>query len=215
MKPQNGSQIRRAFSIAQKIWFSLGILVLGYLFSMVLGFILGTRTEFRLVGVSEYLFPASQQSQKALTAFNAQITLYSDAVSLGELSLIESASTKTDEIKGLLQYILDLKGLEGRIHDEIQDTMSLLKDFTSSAQGVYTKMSLEDIEEGMDESLVKKAGELAHLTEEIRWHRTGSYDLQTACAINEWRDVGRERAWQGNHLSLYGPFWVKPKKGYR
>jgi hypothetical protein len=56
---QKGYIMWRSLRIAQKIWFGLGILILGYLASMMLGFFLGKRTESQLEVVEGSLFPAA------------------------------------------------------------------------------------------------------------------------------------------------------------
>jgi len=47
----------RSFGISKKIYISLGILLAGYFFSMLLGFLKGIDTEERLQAVHLYLSP--------------------------------------------------------------------------------------------------------------------------------------------------------------
>ncbi len=131
----------KSFGIAKKIWLTLGILIFGYFLSMVFGFLNGAHTESRLNGVSEYLFPASKQSQIALTAFNEQIKLYQDAVGLGDAELVNLAQKKSDQAISALKAIADLEGLKEGMKDRVQGVLRQLNDYTKSAQRAYRKMS--------------------------------------------------------------------------
>jgi hypothetical protein len=113
----------RSLRLAQKIWLSLSILVLGYFGSMFFGFVLGQRMEVRLQTVSTAMFPAAIQSQFALSAFNDQITLYSQAVIAGDKDLLAQAEPKSAEVKRALQAILDLKGLQKSHVANVQETL--------------------------------------------------------------------------------------------
>ncbi len=146
-------------SIAKKIWFSLSILLIGYFVSIVFGFINGQQTEKRLFDVSYSLFPASQMSQIAMVAFNEQISIYNDAVMLGDESILEEAQTKADETKASLLAIIALEGLKKDEKKSLRNTLSQLNNFTPAAQALYKKMSSEDEENEEDEEKMEKAQE--------------------------------------------------------
>ena len=131
----------KSFSIGKKIWVSLSILILGYFISMVFGFINGQRVESRLYDVSESLFPATQHSQTALTAFTEQIMLYNDAVVMGDTELLDSAQSKANQVREALQKITDLAGLKLRKHSKVKEVLDRLREFRTSAHGTYGKMS--------------------------------------------------------------------------
>ncbi len=131
----------KSFGIAKKIWLTLGILILGYLFSMVFGFVNGMHTESRLSSASKYIFPASKHSQAALITFNEQIKLYQDAVGMGDAELVKIAQTKADKAKNALQAIAGLEGLEDNMKDKVKRISRKLNAFTKSAQSAYMKMS--------------------------------------------------------------------------
>ncbi|CAN2050385.1 two-component system, sensor histidine kinase [Candidatus Magnetomoraceae bacterium gMMP-1] len=143
--------MKQSFKLGTKIWLSLTILVSGYLISMLLVFILGKHTESRLRQVSEYLIPAAQQSQLALTAFNEQIKLYNNAVITGDESLVESANLKAIKTLNSLKIIVKLDYLSLRKKNEIIEVLVILSKFSRSAQHVYTVMcSVFDGEERDD-----------------------------------------------------------------
>jgi len=157
----------QALSIAKKIWFSISILIIGYFISMSFEFSKGMQTESRLFEVSESLFPASQQSQAALTAFKEQIKLYNDAVILGDITLVESAQEKAAKTQESLQNILEKNGLNQKKINEINEIVKKLSDFSASAQILYSAMSSDSDEEtnaGIASQRAEKASQLAEKT---------------------------------------------------
>lgn len=125
-------------SIAQKIWFSLSILIVGYLFSMVFGFYLGHQIESRLLQVSEQQFPVAQKSHAAQNGFKEQVRLYYDAVTTGDTELINDAEAKAEEVQQLLGDIANLMPLEDQRRNDVLKTRHLLKAFTTQARiGVH------------------------------------------------------------------------------
>lgn len=137
--------MRKSFSLAQKIWGSLGILIMSYLLSAGFGFILGGRTESRLHEVSEYLFTASVQSQIALSAFEEQIKCYNDIVMIGNMgNVIESAQQKADQVQQSLETIAALEGLDPEQLTHMAELREQLNAFNEAAGAVYTKIGSQD-----------------------------------------------------------------------
>lgn len=132
----------QSLSIAKKIWLSLSILIMGYLVSTGIGFVLGGQTESRLHNVSENLFTASTQGQAALSAFEEQIKFYNDVVMIGNMgNAVGSSQEKAEHVQKALQTIARLKGLSLRRLNEVREIRSQLIKFTASAQATYTKLS--------------------------------------------------------------------------
>ncbi len=154
--------MKGSYSIGQKIWFSLSILILGYLFSMLLGFFLGQKTESRLSNVTEIHFPSAQKSKMALTGFKEQIRLYEDAVMIGEKSLIDAAGDKAKMVENLLQQITDIQKKNDIPNVDILETLRLLKDFNLAAKQIYTQMSEHP------DVMAEKALEFQHRTNTIQ-----------------------------------------------
>lgn len=155
---------KRAFSISQKIWFSLSILVLGYLFSMVTGQFYGHKTESRILTVSDRLFPAAQISQTIEATFEEQIRLYNDAVLIGEISLVQEAEDHVRNITGLLQQFLALNKYKERHRADIEETIRLYGKFTRAANSVYHRMA-----KGSEApELMEQVMDLAHQTKDLR-----------------------------------------------
>ncbi|MBU0994426.1 MAG: SpoIIE family protein phosphatase [Proteobacteria bacterium] len=148
--------MKHSVSIFSKIWMSLGILIFGYFLSMVVGFFLGQRTISYLEDVSEYQFPAAKKSQMALSAYNEQIKLYKDAVTLGEASFVESADKKASEVKEALVSITQLNQSRLNKNDEIEKLIFQFDTFREGALRVYTLMA----DYGNEELLME--GDLSH-----------------------------------------------------
>ncbi|MBD3307857.1 hypothetical protein GF339_15600, partial [candidate division KSB3 bacterium] len=111
-----------SLSLATKIWLSLGILVMGYLVSMVLGLYFQQQAETRLNTVASVFVPASTQSLLAFTAFNEQIKLYNDAVLTMEPLFIELAQHEAVKSRKALQFLLNLEGISPQKRTEIEQT---------------------------------------------------------------------------------------------
>jgi two-component system, sensor histidine kinase and response regulator len=140
--------LKGSFTISQKIWFSLSILILGYLFSMVQFFYLGRQAESRIEYVSGTLFPASQKCYSALSAFKEQIKLYEDALRLNNVSLLDVAKIKASWCRYELEYIVNLQAIEDRNLNAIKDIIKLLDEFTASSWIVYKqKITHPDVED--------------------------------------------------------------------
>lgn len=155
----------KSISIAKKIWLSLSIFIFGYFASMTFGFFLGRETEYRLRDVSEFMFPASIQSQLALSAFNEQIKLYSDAVISGEMDILESANEYSINVTTALSAILNLKSIKQERLTEVGKTKTQFENFTASAQTVYKAMA-QGQESSEDEAHVEDA--VANVSEKAR-----------------------------------------------
>ena len=103
--------MKRSLSIANKIWISLGILITGYVFSMIIGFMYNQSTNTSVALISDDIFPASSQSQKAVSAFKEMIKNYQDAVMTGEGSFLEDAHNAGMILSDSLRSISRLEGL--------------------------------------------------------------------------------------------------------
>jgi len=138
---KNKPEQRARFKIITKIWFSIGILVIGYLISTIIGFGLGSITEIRIERLSAFLFPATTSIGLAKSAFKEQMDLYEDTVMSGEEIFVESA--KKNAAKGIeaIQKILMLKELDHSKKREIQLLHNHLVAFSGTASTFYKSMS--------------------------------------------------------------------------
>jgi len=132
---------RSRFKIITKIWFSIGILIIGYLISTIIGFGLGSITEKRIEIVSDFLFPGTTQCREVKTAFKEQMDLYEDAVMSGEEIFVETAQKMADKGIQSLKEILILSGLSNEKKREVQLLHNHLVTFTGKANRFYKSMS--------------------------------------------------------------------------
>ncbi len=158
------SSNRYSFSISKKVWLSLSIMVIGYLGSMIFGFILGIEIESRLHRVSESVFPAAMESKAALTGFKEQAKNYQDAVVLGEEDRLTEANASAQEAQGALNRLVKFIEYHKTQKKSIEELLKELSDFTTEANSLYTRM-LSEID---NEALSKKAKEMTRRTGKLQ-----------------------------------------------
>lgn len=152
----------RSLSIANKIWLSLSILIIGYFASMIFGYSNGKQTENRLYNVSESVFPATRYSQTALNFFGEQIKLFNDAVLIGDTKLLETAQSKAKQIQEALTAISALPHVNPDLKEKINISIKELFSFSESANTLYTQMITNE-----DTADMSKTAELAKQTESL------------------------------------------------
>ncbi len=152
----------RSLSIANKIWLSLSILIIGYFASMLFGYSNGKQTENRLYNVSESVFPATRYSQTALNFFSEQIKLFNDAVLIGDTKLLETAQSKAKQIQEALTAISALPHVDPDLKEKINISIKELFSFSESANTLYTHMITNE-----DTADMSKTAELAKQTESL------------------------------------------------
>lgn len=153
----------KSLSIAKKVWFSLGILIFGYLISMVAGYYLGLKTETKVMVAAETLFPATMHSNSAVNAFEKQIKGYNDAILMGEESIFKMTQEKSDEVRTSLESVIKMADIDGEKKADMAQTIKQLIQFTLDAQAYYGAIST-----GAAEMDALKMGKLADQTQEIQ-----------------------------------------------
>ncbi|MBI5551454.1 MAG: methyl-accepting chemotaxis protein [Desulfobacterales bacterium] len=133
--------MQRSLTVGMKIWLSVSILILGYFATMIVGFILGQKTESRLSAASEALFPASVSSQVALSAYREQNKLFNDAVIMGDTEVLNGAKDKGHEIIKALESIVELPGITTERKAGLEKVLTKYKEFNASALSVYVRMA--------------------------------------------------------------------------
>jgi methyl-accepting chemotaxis protein len=152
----------KSLSIGKKIWCSISILIIGYFLSMAIGMVNGSKSQKQLLFVSDYLFPASQNSAAALSAFNEQIKLYNDAVLMGDSEILKTAVSKAAEADKALSDILARDLVTDEDAARIKTIQESMKGYTSRAMPVYTALShSENAEAAGSSNNTDKALELA------------------------------------------------------
>jgi hypothetical protein len=105
----------KRFSITVKIWLSVGVFILGFVFSTTIGQIQGLASRASLRDASRALFPAAQRSQEAESAFVAMVKGFGDAVVTQDSGGLDRAQDQGRQAVTALRGIAAIQGLaEGR-----------------------------------------------------------------------------------------------------
>jgi len=130
-------------SIALKIYFGLGILLLGFVVTLAYSVYTGKEQKQALEEVSDLTFPDALRGQQAKVAFDRAYQAYQDAGMLGDPALVEKADTamaQTIELLGSLHH-------ENLGADLAQSTKALsaqLQKIQPELHAFYTKLAEGD-----------------------------------------------------------------------
>src|SRR5215469_8640316 len=98
-------------NITAKIWMSIGVFVLGYVLSTILGQIEGVATESTLRQTSEVIFPAAQKTQEAEAAFQRVVKGFADAVVTQDKGGLDRAAEDGQAMLAALNSVAAIPGL--------------------------------------------------------------------------------------------------------
>ncbi len=160
----------KKLSIFQKIWFSVGILVLGCLATMVIGFVASVNTGDDITTIIQFSLPSSKYSMKAKVTFGEQLKCYTDAVLLADPEKLKLAQEKADEVQETLDNMAMLPRIEREpgAAESFKKAAADHKAYTDDAQIVYAALSKGDKSaKTREEALVKKAEALQSDLESI------------------------------------------------
>ena len=190
---------RIRLTIANKIWFSISLLIVGYLVLIVLGLKLEMNMKSQLRGVSQSMIPVAKHSEIALTAFNDQTKLYEEVLMTGEEALIESARVKADTVRRSLEVLLHLTSPSNPLKaDEIQRTIVEFENFSASARDLYVRLysALEEESEDSandatsdDDKLQDEASRLAEQRERLQLRLSGFVEHFNSALENEMSSI--------------------------
>ncbi len=169
-----------SLSIGGKIWLGMGILVVGYAFSMLLNFTHGANQEKLIRNVSTEMFPVTQHTQQAVAGFDKQTKLYMDAVMMGEASLLEEAQAVAADVETALADVAASQALQEDLHTTAASALAEYTRFTRTAHSVYTALSGFEATEAHQ----KQAGELAQ-TQAVILAGLEALDAGAAQALND------------------------------
>ncbi len=124
-------------SITVKIWLSIGIFVLGFVFSVALGQIQGREGERILRTASEAQFPAAQHSQMAEAAFHRVVKDSSAAVVMQDSSELSHAGEEGLKALAELKVVAGIEGLSAQRASEAKKLAAVVEQFLAEAQSTY------------------------------------------------------------------------------
>lgn len=147
-------------SVFLKIWLSIGILILGYLLSIVIIHNAGTRLKKELTYLESVIFPAAIISQNILSDFQTQLKHYEDAIVMGEATLLEQASEISESIQAKIQRIQSLQGLHDEDSQKLKEILKQSDEFTKTASVIYKSVMRKEVSE-IKEEKQRQLGDLA------------------------------------------------------
>ncbi len=124
-------------NITAKIWLSVGVFILGYVFSTLLSQIQGRSARSSLRITSEALFPAAQRSQQAEAAFQRMMKGFSDAVIMQDGSGLDRAAQYGHQAVAALKSVAAIQGLAGKRAQEAGELSNSLDRLLVDAQRTY------------------------------------------------------------------------------
>jgi methyl-accepting chemotaxis protein len=149
-------------NITTKIWLSIGVFVLGFVFSTILGQVQSRVSEAALQTASETLFPAAQRGQEAESAFQRMVKGFSDAVMTQDASAVERAS---DEGKQVVANLKDASGIRG-VSEEAGGLSASAGQFVSEANATYRNVLANPA--SMSAEVQDRMRQLAERTETLK-----------------------------------------------
>lgn len=137
LRRYRSNKAMRKSNITAKIWLSIGVFVIGFVLSTVLGQVEGLTTEHSLWSASEALFPAAQQSQEAEAAFQRAVKGFGDAVVVQDASGLERAAQDGQTAVKSLNAIVAIQGLSSGRRAEAKNLAVSIQQFNSDARSTY------------------------------------------------------------------------------
>jgi Methyl-accepting chemotaxis protein (MCP) signalling domain len=156
----------RRIGLTGRIWLSLGVFVLGYLFSVAVAQVQGLRAEGGLKRTSEALFPAAQRTQQAEASFERMSRAFSDAVMLEDLSALDKADEAGKEVATLLTAAASTPQLSPERAERMRQLAALATGLMTSGRETYTAMVKSGT--AMTEAMQARGREVAARSEQLK-----------------------------------------------
>ncbi|MDM8525735.1 methyl-accepting chemotaxis protein [Desulfococcaceae bacterium HSG8] len=148
--------MKSSFRLSARIWFSISILIIGYLFSLAFSYYISLDVQSKLPDISNFAITSTQFSQKVLNGFIRQTKFYEKAILLSRPEKVEGAKKEGLSIRKDLHNLKELEGIDEKLKAEIDNILTELEEYDNAANRIYDKMNA-----GADEPLVKETTSLA------------------------------------------------------
>ena len=132
----------RRCNLAAKIWRSIGIFVLGFVFCSVVEQTQGLQAERYLQTASEAMFPAALRGQRAEAAFQRSVKAFSDAVVMQDLAGLDRAAVEGRLVQDALRELAAIGGLSFLDRSEALHARAEVERFLSDGLETYGPMAL-------------------------------------------------------------------------
>jgi methyl-accepting chemotaxis protein len=157
----------RSKGITAKIWLSIGVFVLGFVFNTALSFLQGVETEHKLTLTAAALFPAAQKSQDAENAFQRMVKGFGDAVIMQDQSALDRAAEDGRQSAAALNAIAQIPALPAQRVQAVSAAARNLDQLLADARQTYSGF-LGAGAAGMTPDLQDKMRSMAARTEETK-----------------------------------------------
>jgi len=127
----------RSLSIMAKIWFSVGVFILGYMISVSLNQIQAGQTRTSLRVTSEALFPAAQQSQQAAAAFERELTEFRNAAVTQDATGVDRAAADGRDAIAALRSIAAIPAIAADRSKQASELGQSLEQLLTDSESVY------------------------------------------------------------------------------
>jgi len=184
----------KRLNITAKIWLSIGVFVLGYVFSTVLGQFQGRRTETTLRATAEASFPAAQRSQEAGTTFERMVKGFGDAIITQDKDGLDRAGADGQKTVETLQSIAAIPGLSAERSAEAQRLSSATGQLLADARSLYGSILANPA--NMNAQAQEQMRGIASRTDELKASLTKTKELLSQDLQNQLSAVGESSAKQ-------------------
>lgn len=157
--------MKRRFSITAKIWLSVGIFILGFVISMVLGQFHGLTTENDLRSASTALLPAVQRTQEADSAFQKMVKSFSMAIMTQDTSQLDQAAQQGRKAIESLRSVAATPALSQGEAERARKLADSVEAYLNNARSLYTAACANPT---MTREMEEKMQSLAARTEELK-----------------------------------------------
>ena len=127
----------RNLNMTGKIWLSIGVFIIGFVLTTVLGQIQGLTTETTLRNTAEALFPAAQKTQESAAGFDRGIKSFSDAVLTQDSSALDRAAEDGRSVVESLNAVATIRGLPGARVSQVKQLSASIAQLFADAQNTY------------------------------------------------------------------------------
>jgi signal transduction histidine kinase/CheY-like chemotaxis protein len=127
----------KQLSIRAKIWLSIGIFIVGFIFSTILVQVQGVSWERFSRATSTAFFPAAQDSQDAQASFLLSVRGFEDAVVMQDESGLDRAAQEGRRAAKDLKTIAAIAGLPGKRAAEAGELGAAIERFLQDAESTY------------------------------------------------------------------------------
>src|ERR1700730_4446878 len=127
----------RRFGITAKIWLSVGIFILGFVISTVLGQVNGLTTESDLRTASNALLPAVQRTQEADAAFQKALKTFSLAIMTQDKSLLQQAAQQGRNTVEFLRGVATTPALSAGEAERVTNLAGSVEAYLNNAGSLY------------------------------------------------------------------------------